>query len=47
MLTTKIDELIGVIKYKEEVTINAITYADVSDVNFVSYNNYNPNWERR
>lgn len=41
------DELIGVIKAKEEVTVNVITDVDVNDVNFLTYNNYNPNWKRR
>ena len=44
-LTAKIDELISMVKGKEEVNVNAITEEDVNDVNFIARNSYNPNWK--
>lgn len=45
-LTAKIDQLIGIIKGKEEVNVNAITEVD-TDVNFIAPSNYNPNWKNQ
>ena len=44
-LTAKLDELISVMKGKEEVNINSITTEETSDVNFIARNSYNPNWK--
>ena len=44
-MTAKLDELISVMKGKEEVNVNAITNEEVSDVNFIARNSYNPNWK--
>ena len=43
--TAKLDELISVMKGKEEVNVNAITNEETSDVNFIARNSYNPNWK--
>lgn len=40
-LTSKIDELIGMIKGKDDVSLNAIVEAAASDVNFVARVNFN------
>lgn len=40
-LTSKIDELIGMIKGKDDVSLNAIVEAAASDVNFVARGNFN------
>ena len=32
-------------KGKEEVNVNAIADEDISDVNFIARNSYNPNWK--
>ena len=42
-LTAKLDELIAMMKGKEEVNINAITEEEINDVNFIARNSYNPN----
>ena len=42
-LTAKLDELISVMKGKEEVNVNAITEEETNDVNFIARNSYNPN----
>ena len=42
-LTAKVDELISVIKGKEEVHVNDITDEKVNDGNFIARNSYNPN----
>src|SRR3990170_9082619 len=44
-LTTKLEELISLMKGKEEVNVNAITNEVTSDVNFIARNSYNPNWK--
>ena len=44
-LTTKLEELISLMKGKEEVNVNAITNEETSDVNFIARNSYNPNWK--
>ena len=44
-LTAKLDELISVIKGKEEVDMNAITTEETSGVNFIARNSNNPNWK--
>ena len=44
-MTTKIDELIAVMKGKEEVNVNAIIDEDIIDVNFIARNFYSPNWK--
>ena len=44
-LTAKLDELISMMKGKEEVNVNAITNEETSDVNFIAHNSYNPNWK--
>ena len=44
-LAAKLEELISVIKGKEEVNVNAITNEETSDVNFIARNSYNPNWK--
>jgi hypothetical protein len=43
-LTTKIDELIVIIKGKEEIEINAMTHAKVDEVYFLA-RNFNPAWK--
>ena len=37
-LTTKLEELISLMKGKEEVNVNAITNEETSDVNFITHN---------
>ena len=44
-LTAKLDELISIMKGKEEVNVNAITDEEANDVNFIARNSYNPNWK--
>ena len=44
-LITKLEELISLMKGKEEVNGNAITDEDTSDVNFIARNSYNANWK--
>jgi hypothetical protein len=40
-LTAKVDELIGIIKGKEEIQVNAITNAKVEEIDFMA-RNFNP-----
>jgi hypothetical protein len=42
-LTNKLDELIAMMKGKEEVIVNAVTEEEINDVNFIARNSYNPN----
>ena len=44
-LTTKLEELISLMKGKEEVNVNAIIDEDIIDVNFIARNFYSPNWK--
>ena len=44
-LTTKLEELISLMKGKEEVNVNAIIDEDICDVNFIARNSYNPSWK--
>ncbi|MBI0385001.1 hypothetical protein JBE27_54265, partial [Streptomyces albiflaviniger] len=44
-LTAKVDELIGMIKGKKETHINAITNANVEEVDFIACTTYNPTWK--
>jgi hypothetical protein len=44
-LTAKLDELISVMKGKEEENVSVITNEEVSDENFIARNSHNPNWK--
>ena len=42
----KFDELISMMKGKEEVNVNAITEEETSDVNFIAHNSYKSQLEK-
>ena len=44
-LTAKLDELISVMKGKEEVNVNDIIDEEVKNFNSIARNGYNPNWK--
>ena len=44
-LTTKVDELITVLKGKNEAQVNAIYNAKIEEINFVDRNTFNPGWK--
>lgn len=41
-LTAKIEELICIMKGKEEIPMNVITDAEINNVSFIARNTYNP-----
>ena len=42
----KVDELIVVIKGKNEAHVNAISNAQIEEIDFISRNTFNPGWNR-
>ena len=41
-LTSKVDELINILKGKENTQVNAITNSNIEEVDFIARNHYNP-----
>ena len=44
-LTSKVDELLNILKGKESTQVNAITNSNVEEVDFIARNPYNPAWK--
>ena len=44
-LTSKLDELLNILKGKENTQVNAITNSKVEEVDFIDKNPYNPAWK--
>ena len=44
-LTTKVDELIVVLKGKNEGQVNAISNAQIEEIDFIAHNTFNPGWK--
>ena len=44
-LTSKVDELLNILKGKKNTQVNAITKSNVEEVDFIARNPYNPAWK--
>jgi hypothetical protein len=44
-LTPKVDELLHIIKVKEDTQVSAITNTNVEEVDFIAHNPYNLTWK--
>ena len=44
-LTAKVDELLSALKHKNEVQVNAITNAQIEEIDFIARNTYNLAWK--
>ena len=44
-LTSKVDELIVVLKGKNEAQVNAISNAQIEKIDFIARNTFNPRWK--